>query len=260
MHRRTLAAPRGRYGVLGEQQLGGLDAFERRSAVDECDVGQRHPPRREIEPCDAGALAVLHPCGERRVALRVEQAGVGQRARGDDPRDPALDEPLACRRIADLVDDHGTFAPRDESREMLLDCVVRHARHGNRRTRRLPPGGQRDVEELRSTLGVGVEQLVEITHPVEEQPIGMLVLEPQVLLHHRRVLLGVHRRFPACANYRACSAARMVSSVIVPGVPSASCTTAASRFAASSGDSASRRLAPRESRGASGAGVIASVA
>src|SRR6185437_3847057 len=47
--------------------------------------------------------------------------------------------------------------------------------------------GQRDVEKPRRAFGIRVKELVEITHPVEEQPVGMRVLETKVLLHHRRV-------------------------------------------------------------------------
>ena len=53
----------------------------------------------------------------------------------------------------------------------------------------------------RRALGVVVEQLVEIAHPVEQELVRMLRLDAQILLHHRRVRgergftghAGVHR-------------------------------------------------------------------
>ena len=40
-------------------------------------------------------------------------------------------------------------------------------------------------------LGVAVEQLVEVAHPVEEQRVGVFRLEGQVLGHHGGVFLRV---------------------------------------------------------------------
>jgi hypothetical protein len=53
--------------------------------------------------------------------------------------------------------------------------------------RRLAARRQRDVEQLRRTSRIVEEQLVEITHPVEEQQPGMLRLDAEVLLHDRGV-------------------------------------------------------------------------
>ena len=46
--------------------------------------------------------------------------------------------------------------------------------------------GQRDVQRLGGGGGVVEEHLVEIAHPVEQQRIGMLRLDLQILRHHRR--------------------------------------------------------------------------
>ena len=47
-------------------------------------------------------------------------------------------------------------------------------------------------------LGVGVEELVEIAHPVEDQLFRMLRLGAKVLLHHRRVSRQVGVRAEVC--------------------------------------------------------------
>ena len=70
----------------------------------------------------------------------------------------------------------------------------RHARHLHRRAARLPALRERDVEKTGSLVGVVVEELVEIAHPVEQQDVRMLALDAQVLLHHGRVgVEAVHR-------------------------------------------------------------------
>ena len=65
--------------------------------------------------------------------------------------------------------------------------MVGHAGHRDRRAGRLAARGERDVEQPRGALGVVVEELVEVAHPVEDELVRMLRLDAQILLHHRRV-------------------------------------------------------------------------
>jgi hypothetical protein len=62
-----------------------------------------------------------------------------------------------------------------------------HAAHHHRLPGRLAALGERDVEQPRGLLGVGVEQLVEVSHPVEQEGVGVVGLEAEVLRHHGRV-------------------------------------------------------------------------
>ncbi len=173
--------------ILRQQQLGRLDAFERRMRLGQRRFGEDQPPRREIQPRDAAAFAVDDECREQAIAARIQQVRVGQRAGRDDARDAPLDRSLRRRRIADLLDDDHRFAAVHELGQVLVDRVIRHARHRDRRARRLAARRERDVEQARGALGVGEEQLVEIAHPVEHELVRMLGLHAQVLLHHRRV-------------------------------------------------------------------------
>ncbi len=185
--RQRRAAQRGRLRVLGHEELGRLDAVERRGEVRRGNVGQREPPRGEVEPRDARALAGGDARGQQAGRARVEQVRVDQRARRHDPRDAPLDRPLARRRIADLLDDHRRLAQPHEPREVLLDRVERDAGHRDRRARGLAARCERDVEEPGRALRVVVEELVEVAHPVEDELVRVLRLDAQVLLHHRRV-------------------------------------------------------------------------
>ncbi len=51
----------------------------------------------------------------------------------------------------------------------------------------VPACGQRDVEHACRAPRVLEEQFVEVAHPVEDQHVGVLRLDAQVLLHHRGV-------------------------------------------------------------------------
>ena len=72
-----------------------------------------------------------------------------------------------------------------------------HAGHLDRLAGRGAALGQRDVHQLCRTHGVLEEQLVEVPHAIEQQLVGMLRLDAQILLHHRRVLSNVsHQKKP----------------------------------------------------------------
>ena len=186
-HGRHAAAQRGRRRFARHEQFGRDDAFEHARGLGQGNLGQRERTGREIEPCDSGALPLRQECREQAVALGVEQIGVGERPRRDDACDAPLHRPLARRRIAELLDDDDRFAMLHELGQVRLERVVRHASHGDGRACRLSARRQRDVEQPRSMLGVGVEEFVEVAHPVEDELVRMLRLGAQVLLHHRRV-------------------------------------------------------------------------
>jgi hypothetical protein len=65
--------------------------------------------------------------------------------------------------------------------------VEGHAAHRHRIGRVLLARGEHQVEQRRRALGVGLEELVEITHPKEQQRIARLPLQLAVLAHHRRL-------------------------------------------------------------------------
>ena len=174
------------------REFGHVQPIERRGEFGRGHVDQSDAAGREVEPGDAGALARDRAGGEQAARARVEQARVGHRARRHDPRHLALDRALRRRRVAELLDDHHRLAQAHQSREVLLDRVVRHARHRDRRAGGLAARGERDVEQARGALGVVVEELVEVAHPVEHELVRMLGLDAEVLLHHRRVRGRVH--------------------------------------------------------------------
>src|SRR6185437_4315754 len=65
--------------------------------------------------------------------------------------------------------------------------------------------GQRDVEQSCGAAGVLVEELVEITHPVKEQHVGMAALDAQVLLHHRGVAVRLVVQMLNCRRGHRCA-------------------------------------------------------
>ena len=144
----TVAAGRAWTLPSGTSNFGGVELVERLRRVRGAHFRDLERARREIEPGEAGPMPARIDGHEQRRALGVEQVRVGDRARRDYPHHLALDRALARRRIADLLADRDRFAEAHQPGEILLDCVERHARHRDRRSRRLAARGQRDVEQV----------------------------------------------------------------------------------------------------------------
>ena len=144
-------------------------------------------PGTQFEPGEAEALAVTQQGGKERRPASFQQRVFRHGARRDDAHHLPLDRPLGFGRVADLLaDGHGLSAPQEPS-QVSLDAVHRHAGHRNGLTGRLAARGERDVQQRRRAARIAIEQLVEIAHAVEQQGVGMLRLDAQVLLHNGRV-------------------------------------------------------------------------
>ena len=70
----------------------------------------------------------------------------------------------------------------------------RNAAHRDRLTLGFAALGERDVEAASGDLRIVEEELEEIAHPVEQQGVAGLGLEPPVLLHHRGRCVGPRHR------------------------------------------------------------------
>ena len=185
------ALPRHRGGQadrFADQQLSRPDALQ---LCAQCFLAAgfeaRKTPGAEIEHGEAEAVAVRMHRHQRRLPVPVEQRLVGHRTGGDDARHLPLDRPPACRGVADLLAYRGTFSPADEPGEVGVHRMGRYPGHRDRLALVAAAHGERDVEERRRTAGVFEEELVEVAHAVEEQHVGMLRLDTQVLLHDRAV-------------------------------------------------------------------------
>ena len=160
-------------------------------------LGEADLALRQRRPRQPEALAATRHCEQHGVALLGEQVALGQRPRRDDANHLALDRPLARTDFADLLADRDRLAELHEPGQVGVDRVVRHAGHRDRLAGTGAARRQGDVEEAVRLLRVVVEELVEIAHPVEDERVGMIGLDAQPLLHHRRVCRQIgHGRSP----------------------------------------------------------------
>ncbi len=198
------ARVRRQFDAIGVQQLGGADALQLPRQLCRLAFHQPQFAAGEVEPgqpglADAAPHRLLVHRHQEGIGLVRQQRCVGQRAGSDDPDHLALDRALAGGRIADLLADRHRLAQLDQLGQILVDRMEGDAGHADRHAVGAAARGQRDVEQPRGLLGVVVEQLVEIAHPVEEQGVRMVGLDAQILLHHRRVFF---RGTSRCAGGR----------------------------------------------------------
>ena len=126
---------------------------------------------------------------QQGVATGVQKFVLDQGARRDDARDLALHRPPAGWAVTDLFADHCGFSEVDEFCEIGVERDDRDAGHWDGLTLGAATLGQHDIQQFGAALGVFEEQLVEVSHSVKQQVLGVLRLELKVLAHAGSMLL-----------------------------------------------------------------------
>ena len=114
----------------------------------------------------------------RSIAASLLEHGAG-RHRLDDL---AADEPARQLRVLHLLADGDAVPGADQLPQVLRRRLHRHA--GERHA--VAAGGERDLQDSGRQLGVLVEHLVEVAHPIEQDGVRMLRLHLAPVLEHRR--------------------------------------------------------------------------
>ncbi len=191
------AGRRERLGTaLGDQELRGLEPLELgRECALAAALEYGEASRGEVDPGEPEALSVTGQRGGESVVALLEERGVRDGAGCDDAHHLALERAASGSRLAFLLTDCDALAFAHEARQVGVERVERHTRHRDWLAGGGAARGERDVEERGGAARVVMEQLVKVTHPVEQQDVRVLRLDAQVLLHHRRVLLSVVQGF-----------------------------------------------------------------
>jgi hypothetical protein len=114
----------------------------------------------------------------------LEELGRGNGPRGVGANDFATDEALGLGRVFDLLSD-GYSEPRIEQLpEIAIKGVVWDAAHRRIYGVVLPAAGEGDAEHRCGLLRIFEEELVEVSHAVEQQRRTRLFLEIEVLAQH----------------------------------------------------------------------------
>jgi hypothetical protein len=108
----------------------------------------------------------------------------GDRSRGVGADDFTTDEALGGGGIFDLLSHRDPEAGVEELTDIASECVVWDPAHGSFNVFVVASLGQDDSENRRSGLGILEEQLVKITHSIQQESGARLLLEVQVLPKH----------------------------------------------------------------------------
>ena len=125
--------------------------------------------------------------GHHYVAGVGQQRTVGQGAGRHDARYRSFHGAFV-RDLADLLANHRRFAHFHQLGKIRLQRMEGYAGHLDRRARRLATRCEGNAEQPRRLYGIVKKQFVEITHAVEDQHVGVLRLDAQILLHHWGVI------------------------------------------------------------------------
>ena len=145
---------------------------------------------RHIAKGGACVLLIQKETTEKIAAPVVEAGAVDDRAGRDNADDIALDKSLGERRVLGLLADGDLVALGDQARDVGVARMVGDAAHRRLILRRLAAvaGRQRQIKLARGELGILVEHLIEVAQAEKEDRILILLLDLQILLHHRRDL------------------------------------------------------------------------
>jgi hypothetical protein len=79
-------------------------------------------------------------------------------------------------------------AASDQAGDVVVHGVVGNAGHGHSLTFGHRARGECDLQLARDQLGVLVERLVEVAQPEEQDGVGVLLFEGQILASERRLV------------------------------------------------------------------------
>ena len=125
-------------------------------------------------------------CGHRRhqgVAAFFQQGFVGHRARRDDAHHFPINRAFAGGRVAGLLADGRRLAFANQPRQVAVDRVMGHARHGYGLAVGFTAGGQGDIQQAGRAARIVIKKLVKIAHAEQQQGVRKLAFDAQILLH-----------------------------------------------------------------------------
>ena len=188
----------GRIGVdrLGQDDLAGIVPGDRAGEIPGGHLAQREAAGGDVdggETIGGRALPGLAPPDRQQQvgAGGIEQAVLGDGARRDEahhlpPHHRFRAAPFGLGGILGLLADGHPVAHGDEAAEVVVRPVHRDAAHRDLGAAVAATLGQHDAERPRRDLRVAEEQLVEISHPVEQEAIGIGRFDLDILRHHGR--------------------------------------------------------------------------
>ena len=138
-----------------------------------------------IRPRQRGSLAKEGDAEHIAVVFLVQHGGIHHRAGGNDADHVPLHQSLAQGRIGQLLADGHLVALFDQPGDIAAGGVVGNAAHGRAFAQAAAFARQHQLQLLGDQLSVLKKHLVKIAQPEKQDAVLMLLLDIQILLHHR---------------------------------------------------------------------------
>ena len=148
--------------------------------------GEEDLPRGDIPKAQPRPLHPHIEGGQEVVSSLLQHVLLYEGAGGDHPDDLPVHQALGLGGVLGLLTDGHLVALGDEAGNVCLGGVVGHPAHGGALLGGLVPvpGGEGEVQLRCGGFGILVKHLIEIPQTEEEEAVGVLVLDGQVLSFH----------------------------------------------------------------------------
>ena len=171
----------GRLQALGKEKLRGTHALQLRGHLFGSDLGYPELPGADVYVGDPRLVTLGHQRDQIVVRLLFQQVGLYHGARGHDPDHLSLHQALGERGVSNLLAYGYLVPPLYQPGQIAVQGVIRDAGHGVPLPPAHLPGGQGDAQLPGCDMGVFIEGLVEVAEAEEDEDIGVLPLDAEVL-------------------------------------------------------------------------------
>lgn len=138
-----------------------------------------------IRHCQAILLPLRTDGGDEVILSLIEHTGLHQGTRGDNPDHLPLDHALGKPGVLHLLTDGNFVSFFDQPGDISFTAVIGYAAHGRTLLLTAVPSGEGQFQFLGRQNGIVIEHLIEVAQTVKEDMILMLLLDAEILLHHR---------------------------------------------------------------------------
>ena len=134
---------------------------------------------------ETGLFPVDADAHQEIVGFVFQHGRIRDRSRRDHPDHIPFHESFCRRRIFHLLADGNLVSFGDQFFDVCVHGMIRDAAHRCPLFQSAVLSGQGQFQFPGSRFGILKEQLIEVTQPEQQQAVVILLMDPQILLHHR---------------------------------------------------------------------------
>src|SRR6266581_282951 len=186
--------------AAGKHELPGFVASEHRGEVLRRHGLEQELAGREIERRNSGGCTPSVDCQQEIVPAALEPVVGEDAAGGDGLHDRTSHEALRELGILHLLADRHAVTEADQPPQVLRRRLDGNAGEGHFRRTAIVPRREGETQFAGGELRVVLEHFVEVTHPEEQDGVGVSCFDLAILLHQRGVRLDARRHGSSTTN------------------------------------------------------------